>query len=82
MARENIKFPEVIMGKSPLGGSSVDENIDGDSVPEVPLVYDARVDAYVSEQAVEELDDREITEERQKISEDEEAFRLNAGYRR
>ena len=69
-------FP--VFGISPLGGNSkVDSTIEG-----VPLFYSAEVDAYVSEQAIEELADRELTLQKRLVAEEEERFRANAGYKK
>lgn len=66
-----------VVGISPLGGNSVD----GGNVQDVPLVYDSRVNAYISEQAVEELDDREDSLEKARMYQEEEDFRAKIGYR-
>lgn len=78
MGRENIKFPSIIFGLSPLGGNC-DE---GTTTEGVPLQWDYRVGSYISEQAAEELDDREITRDKQRVFEEEERFRLKAGFRK
>ena len=77
MSRDNHKgFPETVYGLSPLGGNA----IEGSEVKGVPLVYDARVGAYISEQAVEELNDHDAGDELRLHDEDEQAFRKNAGF--
>ena len=50
----NPGFP--VFGISPLGGNGVD----GTDTEAVPLVYDARVDAFISKLAKMELDDQDI----------------------
>jgi hypothetical protein len=52
------------------------------SVQAVPLVYDSRVGAYISEQAKQELDDRDVDLELAEQFREEEQFRLKIGYRR
>lgn len=77
-----------VTGISPLGGNSVEgastgySEIKDASVQAVPLVYDSRVNAWISEQAVEELDDREASLEKSQIYREEEQFRAKIGYRR
>lgn len=77
---------EVIVGVSPLGGNSVEGTADGmaavrdTSIQAVPLVWDSRVKAYISEQAVDELDDIDVSEELTRRTLAEEKFRANAGY--
>jgi len=71
--------PELnVFGLSPLGGNSVDDaNTEG-----VPLVWDDRVKAYISEQAVEELDDRDISLARRAEEEKTQTFLQKVGYRK
>jgi hypothetical protein len=75
MSRE---IEQTVFGISPLGGNSVD----GATIEGVPLVYDSRVGNYISEQAVEELNDREISEQAAAEYEREQLFRTQAGFRR
>ncbi len=81
------KDPEqTIYGKSPLGGNSVEGTTDGcaavrdSEIQGVPLFWDDRVKAYISEQAVEELDDRDLTLSRADDFNSEEEFRVKAGF--
>lgn len=75
-----------MFGVSPLGGNSVEGTGDGmaevrdTETQGVPLVWDPRVQAYISEQAVMELDDKDISEEKRRIAQEEEDFRNKAGY--
>jgi len=77
-----------VVGISPLGGNSVEGAASGmaevrdTSIQAVPLVYDARVDAFISEQAVQELDDRDIGLAKAEQYRQEEEFRAKIGYRR
>lgn len=77
---------EVIVGVSPLGGNSVEGTADGmaavreTSIQAVPLVWDSRVKEYISEQAVDELDDEDVSDELRRRTLAEEKFRANAGY--
>ena len=50
-------FENTIYGKSPLGGNCSE----GGVIKGVPLFWDSRVQAYISEQAIEELDDRDLS---------------------
>lgn len=85
MANEPLK---TIFGISPLGGNGVEGTDDGmaevrdSDVQGVPLVFDGRVSDYISEQAKEELDDKEITLAKRKIEEEELDWKGKAGYRR
>ena len=85
---KNVDFEQNVFGTSPLGGNSVEAAGDGmaairdTSVQGVPLVYDHRVKTYISEQAQEELDDRDITLDMAKEFEQEESFRQRVGYRK
>lgn len=75
-------------GISPFGGNSVEGTGDGmaavrdTAVQGVPLFYDSRVDNFISEQAIEELDDREASLIQAEQFNEEEEFRTKAGYRR
>lgn len=66
-----------VFGKSPLGGNSVE----GTTVEGVQLFWDARVQAYISEQAIDELDDRDLSLERSREYQKEKEFRQKAGIR-
>ena len=78
MAKRSISPEENVFGLSPLGGNSVD----GSTMEGVPLVWDDRVKAYISEQAVEELDDRDISLARRAEEEKEQSFLQKIGYRK
>lgn len=76
---KNSSDPEkTVFGVSPLGGNSVE----GANIHGVPLFWDERVKAYISEQAVDELNDRDVgllaAEEHRR----EEEFQTKAGIRR
>jgi hypothetical protein len=66
---------QTVFGISPLSGNSVD----GTSVEGVPLFWDSRAQAYVSEQAIEELDDRDISLAQAREYEKEKSFNRRAG---
>ena len=68
-----------IFGLSPLGGNCLEGSASGD-VEGVTLVFDIRVNTYISHQAVEELDDRDLALLKQEQYNDEEEFRFRAGY--
>lgn len=82
--RDNSEFP--VFGVSGLGGNSVEATgpthaaITDDSVQAVPLVWDDRVGAYISELAKMELDDHDLSLQKQKEFRAEEEFRAKAGY--
>ena len=79
---------QVVFGKSPLGGNSVEGTNSGDdmaavkttAIQGVPLFYDARVNNFISEQAIEELDDRDISLQKADVFNRSEEFRQKAGY--
>lgn len=66
-------FP--VYGKSPLGGNC----LEGGVTKGVPLFYDHRAGAYISEQAIEELNDRDISLANAEQYEREQEFRNNIG---
>lgn len=73
------KSPEDnVFGISPLGGNSTD----GGETQGVPLFWDNRVNAFISEQAVQELDDRDISLARKAEYEKEQEFLQKIGYRK
>lgn len=86
MSRKDKTLENTVFGVSPLGGNSVEGTGDGmaevrdTETQGVPLVWDPRVQAYISEQAVMELDDKDISEEKRRIAQEEEDFRNKAGY--
>ena len=77
-----------VSGISPLGGNSVEGTSSGmaevrdTDTQAVPLVYDYRVGSYISEQAQQELDDRDDDLIREDEFRREEEFRSKIGYRR
>jgi hypothetical protein len=79
---------ENVHGISPLGGNSVEGTGTGlaevrdTTVQGVPLVYDHRAGNYISEQAVDELDDRDISLARAEEFQREETFMDQAGFGR
>ena len=86
MSRKDKTLEDTVFGTSPLGGNSVEGTGDGMAVVRdsdtqgVPLVWDSRVSAYISEQAVQELDDKDISEQEAQVFQTEESFRRRAGY--
>ena len=73
-------------GISPLGGNSIEGTAGPDNAPirepevqEVPLVYDPRVGNFISEQGVDDLDDKDMTLRRAKRWEKDAAWRAKAG---
>lgn len=70
-----------VFGISPVGGNSVDGTGAG-SVQGVPLVYDRRYGAFVSEQAVEERDDEEVDRMVSERTLNDAAFLSRVGYRK
>lgn len=79
---------DTVIGTSPLGGNGAEGTVSGfaevrdTSVQKVPLFWDARVGAYISEQAIEELDDRDNSLAKAQVFNQEEEFKAKAGYRR
>ena len=79
---------KTVFGRSPLGGNSVEGTADGfapvrdSSIQGVPLFFDDRVDNFISEQAVEELDDRELSLLGAEEFNREEEFRIKAGFKK
>jgi len=75
-----------VYGNSPLGGNSVEGTQDGfadvktTEIQGVPLFYDPRVDNFISEQAIDDLDDRDSSLFRSRDFRREEEFRAKAGY--
>ena len=75
-----------VFGKSPLGGNSVEGTANGfaavrnTEVQGVPLFYDERVDNFISEQAIDNLDDRDISLIAAEEFEKDEEFRKKAGF--
>ncbi len=78
MRNPSINPEDNVLGKSPLGGNSVD----GGNIEGVPLFWDNRVDNFISEQAIEELDDRDMSLARREEFTKEESFLTKIGYRK
>lgn len=79
---------ENVHGISPLGGNSVEGTGTGlaevrdTAVQGVPLFWDDRSQAYISEQAIQELDDRDISEAARAEYNKEQEFLTKSGYRK
>ncbi len=77
---------QIIFGISPLGGNAVEGTAPGmapirdTSISGVTLYWDSRVSSYISEQAIEELDDEDISLARSAEWEVEESWRQRVGY--
>lgn len=75
-----------VYGNSPLGGNSVEgtqagfASVKTTEIQGVPLFYDPRVDNFISRQAIDDLDDRDISLFDQRDFRREEEFRQKAGY--
>ena len=77
-----------VCGISPLGGNSVEGTNSGDDMAAVrdtaeqgvPLFWDSRVNAFISEQAIEELNDKDISLARAREYQKDEEFRQKAGF--
>lgn len=81
-------------GISPLGGNSVEGTVPGCApirdvdasgnplVEEVPLEYDHRVGNFISEQGVDDLDDKDITIARSKDWNRDAEWRAKAGIKK
>ena len=86
MKQDKLNMP--VVGISPLGGNSVEGTSTGmapvvdSSVQDVPLVYDYRVGCWISEQASQELDDRDYDLAAEEAYQKETEFRNKIGYRR
>ncbi len=85
MNKKSSNPEDTVFGISPLGGNSVEGTADGfaevrsTATEGVPLVWDDRVHAYISEQAKEELDDRDIAELAREEHQNELNFMERAG---
>jgi hypothetical protein len=88
MKKSSCNIDDNVHGLSPLGGNSIEGTGSGlaevrdTSVQGVPLFWDHRAQAYISEQAIQELDDRNISEVARAEYEKEQSFLLKAGYRK
>jgi len=77
-----------VFGLSPLGGNSIEGTGSGlaavvDTAEQgVPLFWDHRAQAYISEQAIDELNDRDISEARRSEENKENEFLTKSGYRK
>lgn len=78
MSKPSINPEDNVFGKSPLGGNSTD----GGNTEGVPLFWDNRVNAYVSEQAIDELNDRDISLARRDQENRDQEFLQKIGYRK
>lgn len=81
----NSQFP--VMGISPLGGNGAEATgacnapVRETGALSVPLVWDDRVQAFISEQAVENLDDRDDSLAKAEIFNQEQEFKSNVGFK-
>ena len=88
MKKSSCNIDDNVHGISPLGGNSVEGTGSGlapvrdASVQGVPLFWDHRAQNYISEQAIQELDDRDISEAARVKYEKEQEFLTKAGYRK
>jgi len=79
---------ETAWGISPLGGNSIEgttphsAEVRSSAVQEVPLIFDPRVGSFVSEQAIDDLDDRDISIVRAKRWERDASWRAKAGIKK
>lgn len=78
---------DTVMGISPLGGNGIEGTGPGmaeirqTGELDVPLFWDDRVQAYISEQAIENLDDRDDSLAKADIWNEEQEFKAKAGFR-
>ncbi|MEA2036149.1 MAG: hypothetical protein U9O94_01470 [Nanoarchaeota archaeon] len=70
---------KTVWGISPLGGNAAEGSATGE-IQGVPLFWDDRVSNYISEQAIEELDDRDLSLALAEDFNNQEKFRQRAGY--
>lgn len=88
MKKSSCNIDDNVHGLSPLGGNSIEGTSTGaaeirdTSVQGVPLFWDYRAQAYISEQAIEELNDRDISEARRSEENKEQEFLTKIGYRK
>jgi hypothetical protein len=78
MKRPSTNPEENVFGLSPLGGNSTD----GGNTEGVPLFWDDRVGSFISEQAVQELDDRDISAASRDGYNKEQEFLQKIGYKK
>ena len=80
-------FEDKVVGVGPQGGNSIDGDSDGynaitnASIQAVPLFWDGRVGAYISELAMQELDDIDASLILHDEFQEAEEFRARIGYR-
>jgi hypothetical protein len=88
MKKSSCNIDDNVFGISPLGGNSIEGTGSGlaavrdTSVQGVPLFWDNRAQNYISEQAIQELDDRDISEAARAEYEKEQEFLNGIGYRK
>jgi hypothetical protein len=88
MKKSSCNIEDNVHGISPLGGNSIEGTGSGlaevrdTSVQGVPLIWDNRAQNYISEQAIQELDDRDISEAARSQYEKEQEFLNGIGYRK
>ena len=88
MKKSSCNIDDHVHGISPLGGNSIEGTGSGlaevrdTSVQGVPLFWDPRAQAYISEQAIQELDDLDISNYARSEYEKEQAFLQKAGYQK
>lgn len=86
MADKNLK--ENVVGISPLGGNAIEGTVTGfaevrnTATEEVPLFYDSRVGSFISEQAIDELDDKDDSDAKRIAHQREDEFRAKIGFKR
>lgn len=79
---------DTAFGVSPLGGNAIEGTgtpnapIRDTQAQAVPLFYDARVGNFISEQGIDDLDDRDISVRRAKQWERDAQWRAKAGVRK
>jgi hypothetical protein len=88
MSNPSVNPEENVYGKSPLGGNAIEGTGAGlapvrdTSVSGVPLFWDTRAQAYISEQAIQELDDRDCSDVARDGYEREQEFLNKIGYKK
>ena len=88
MDKNSVDPEKNVFGVSPLGGNSVEgtnsasAEVRDTDIQGVPLFWDERVKAYISEQAIEELNGRDISLAAAEEYRREDQFRSKAGITR
>lgn len=88
MKKSSCNIDDNVHGLSPLGGNSIEGTSTGAApvrdteVQGVPLFWDHRAQAYISEQAIDELNDRDLSEVRRSEENKEIEFLTKIGYRK